>query len=182
MSLDKRQQASIRKGIRLGAVFKEQHPDIANDYRSGKGRRQIVRERNLADLHEVPEQVAVLAITYALRGYDGRYPIKCKSYTGLIEDGSELERLASQHRAQGPCLRAAYFVQGKKCTPWDDNELLYLVRRSKEKTSPQDLAVELNRNFHGGVDVRTPIMVDSQLYNLRRPGNRRFDKPFTDLS
>ncbi|MEK6964134.1 MAG: hypothetical protein AABX70_06925 [Nanoarchaeota archaeon] len=168
MPLDKQQQASFRKAIRLGAVLQREHPSIVNDYGQGESRREIVQEKGLAALYEVPEWLAVESITYTIRGYDGRYG--GDPYPGLINDESELERLASQHRAYGSRLRTApYSVRGKKCTPWSDDELRYLVKRSTERASNQEITDELNTTFHRSVAVRTINTVYHQRYNLCRP-------------
>jgi hypothetical protein len=89
------QMAAIGVIIPLGRRLQEDMPEVADDYRSGKSRRDVVAYRGIDDYFGVNPEIAMGILSLAIRGYGGssRY----EAYPGLIEDANELEELRISH-------------------------------------------------------------------------------------
>ncbi len=95
--LSPRQIAAINVAAKVGKLLQVEHPEIANLYREGHTRPEIVDLRGLNKVYGITPQNAVSAVCFALRGYDGND--RCEEYAGLLEE-SELATLCKEHRSE----------------------------------------------------------------------------------
>lgn len=88
----------IETSAKLGRILQEEHPEVAERYRNGERRVDIIKRLNLTDNYNVTYAVARAALGYALCGYDGYG--KEKAYAGLINE-EELSKLGEGNRKNG---------------------------------------------------------------------------------
>lgn len=117
--LDDQQKSAIRLSLRLGKVIQEKFPEVADDYRAGLSHTKLVATYGIQDLFGIDIKVAQEAVRRAIVGYAGDMEIasEVEPYRGLIEDTSELERIADEHhRAAGVAVGEAYGSRNGKIT------------------------------------------------------------------
>lgn len=91
-------ESAIKYALDIGMRLQSEAPQIADLYRRGMRQRDIALEINtlLEKLGATSADVKVRSVGFAIRGYaGGGYGIG--PFRGLIEDMSELERLAEAH-------------------------------------------------------------------------------------
>ncbi len=97
ISLDNRQVRIILWKIRVGRQIKKVFPEIAEDFRKGEKYRDIVVKYDLVSEFNIPEEVALGAIKYAIRGYNRELGAQAgEPYEGLVEDSEELKKLTKK--------------------------------------------------------------------------------------
>ncbi len=88
--------AGSKGAIKTGQKIKEDCPCIADMYTSGKTLPEIVLELDIVTKYDLTSPAtAASAVSYALRGHDGKYEIP--AYSGLIKDKTRLDQLAAEH-------------------------------------------------------------------------------------
>lgn len=95
--LTSEQVGAIRLSAEIGNDIRENHPEIAEEYRSGLTAPKLAAKYGFNLWYGVSLQIASYAVRNAIRGYSGRYS---DPYQGLIEDNSERESLARAHNRQ----------------------------------------------------------------------------------
>jgi transposase len=72
-------------------------------------------------------------------------------------------KIAGRLRKEGVPLprRTAGHIAGRRNQPWTQEEIEYLVRRRKDRATAEEIALELNRSFHG---------VQGMILTLRKEG------------
>jgi|SRR3989344_7119785 len=97
--LTRDQYTAIQGVINAGRKIAESHPEVAEHYISGRTQREIT---DLFDFQlkfpRLTRRNVQNAVSYALRGHQGNFDIP--AYDGLINDQSELERLAYEHHVE----------------------------------------------------------------------------------
>ncbi len=103
--LTQEQRRGIVGSVRVGYQLTTEHPQLADDYRSGMGVPDLVEKYQIKEQYNLKTHTAKNAIRYALKGYDGRYDgikhalkIGIDSYPGLLEDNEEARELGRLHR------------------------------------------------------------------------------------
>lgn len=96
--LSESQLRAIKKGASLGRTLQIEIPQIAQDYRNGLSKTQIIEKYGLMELYSLGFNVAQNAVRCHIGGHIGSLGIK--SYNGSIPQ-DELEILASEHQAIG---------------------------------------------------------------------------------
>ncbi len=85
------------RAISLGRILQEEHPEIRDMYREGKGHREIAHELGINSTFGVTERIAESSVYYALKGHTGVFRIR--AYEGLL--GSlELQSLGRNHHKE----------------------------------------------------------------------------------
>ena len=92
-----RQLGAIRLAAEIGDEIRKNHPEIAEEYRSGLTAPKLVAKYGFDRRYRVGRQVAIDAVRSAIRGYCGPYH---GHYEGLISDRSEREYLAFAHNSR----------------------------------------------------------------------------------
>lgn len=93
----KRSRKAIALAIDIGRKIQQEYPEIADDYRIGLSKPQIVRKYGLMFQYNITDSVAERAVDNALRGYGGELSVP--AYQGLIPQ-SDLELLCAQHQTR----------------------------------------------------------------------------------
>ncbi len=91
------QLRAIRLAAALGDDIRKNHPEVADEYRSGLTAPRLVEIHELDQLYEVSQLTAISAVRNAIRGYAG---LLYEQYPGLLADRSERESLALAHNRQ----------------------------------------------------------------------------------
>ncbi len=92
-----RQLGAIRLAAEIGDDIRRNHPEIAEEYRSGLTAPRLVAKHGFDRRYGVGRQVAIDAVRSAIRGYYGHCH---EHYEGLIADRSERECLAFAHNSR----------------------------------------------------------------------------------
>ncbi len=185
MKYDAKQIIAIQQAINLGRKLQEDIPQIAEDYRNRKNKRQIIGEYKIPEIYNVNEKIAFVAVGYALRG-NTRF-VKTKQYEGLITDSSELEKLCSEHQRDNlekikKDLNNEYLQRGARNSNltqgkvlWSDRERNFVYQLSKKaeykiKTIKNSvlIAKEINRRFHNNQQVRTVSAINNLLTHYKK--------------
>ena len=102
-SLTVEQLVAIRRSGEVGKRLQEDFPEIADRYRNGMTQPEISLEYCIQELYDTTSRdVARIAISYALRGYD----FGGISYPGLIEADEERRNIGLEHNRENG--KAAY--------------------------------------------------------------------------
>ena len=89
---------NLKAAVELGSILREAIPAISQEYREGLYLKEISAKHYVASKYAVNQQVARLAVYYALGGWNYNKEIPTvSSYEGLIEK-TELETLVKQHQ------------------------------------------------------------------------------------
>lgn len=95
-----RQKLVIGLNIELGRTLHVTHPEIAELYRQGHTRSDIADELGVSGVYGVSKNVAISAVGFALRGYEGHLEwVSLDRYNGLLSD-EELDRIAIEHNRE----------------------------------------------------------------------------------
>ena len=95
--LTSHQLGAIRLAAEIGDEIRKNHPEIADEYRSGMTAPKLVTKHGFDRRYGVGRQVAIDAVRNAIRGYSGHCH---EHYLGLIADRSEREFLAFAHNSR----------------------------------------------------------------------------------
>ena len=76
---------AVAVAIDLGETLQVDHPEMGDMYRSGVIQEDIAQRLNVSLEHGVGEDVARIAVGYALRGYEGLLP-RVGMYSGLLNN------------------------------------------------------------------------------------------------
>ena len=106
----RKQMTAIKMSADLGKRLQAEHPEIAGSYREGRFLREIVDMYDLNSKYGVNDGIAMQAIKYALRGYEG---IITGEYSGLIEE-DELRELCLKHKSRnGSAIGENLYSEGR---------------------------------------------------------------------
>jgi hypothetical protein len=95
--LTREQVGAIRLIAAIGEDIRNNHPEIAEDYRNGLTAPKLVAIHGFEHCYGVSRNIAIDAVRSAIRGYSGYY---YEPYQGLIADRSERESLALAHNRE----------------------------------------------------------------------------------
>jgi hypothetical protein len=95
--LTSQQQGAIRLAAAVGHDMQKDHPEIAEEYRSGVTAPKLVARHGFDHRYGVNWRAVIGAVRNAIRGYSGPY---YDPYQGLIANVSEREDLALAHNRQ----------------------------------------------------------------------------------
>lgn len=90
--------AAIRKSIHLGRMLIEEHPEIADLWRQGFSRPEIIRRLNIKQDYDVSEYIARGGVCRAIYGHEGGFDTE--SYEGLLPDAEERKRIFDEHHRE----------------------------------------------------------------------------------
>lgn len=88
------QLGAIRLAAGIGDEIRKNHPEIAEEYRSGLTASELVAMHGFDHRYGVSRRTATAAVRNAIRGYSG---YGHETYEGLIADRTERESLALDH-------------------------------------------------------------------------------------
>lgn len=193
--LTDRQKAGIRHVLEIGRDIQKRFSAIAEDYRHGMTQDKIMEKYKIIEVYGINIDIARLAVSSALRGYDGRLSeaTNVDPYSGLIEGKTELDAIAKDHRIAGAKKqldekrgihghtlkerkeigRLGAISQGSR--PYSEEEKS-LVRelaaqaeyQRKSRINAMKIAAEINRRLHGGKEVRDRFQIKKLHHLLKK--------------
>lgn len=105
--LSPQQITAIRKGVELGRILRDEHPEIKELYKlQGLSLTKISEELQIELEYGTSFRVAVSGVWYSLIGHKRGF--KIEPYEGLIIDEEELRQLGQDHKVKN------YYMLGKK--------------------------------------------------------------------
>jgi len=145
--MDRKIILAIKRGIKLGKVLRDEHPEIRNMYapdENGNVRHNqldIIKFLGLREEYRVTQRIAENAIGYALRGYKGREG----SYNGLAtqeemsrwyklhmkEEGRKKRENKVGFNSHSNEERRGFYLQGLKkmgFTLWNNDERMFAFK------------------------------------------------------
>ena len=96
--LSSEQLGAMKRSIRLGRQLQIDHPELLEMYKSKLTLQQIAEKIKVGAANGVTAEIAKVAVSYALRGHDGRFSIA--AYAGMAPE-EELDRMEREHRVEG---------------------------------------------------------------------------------
>ena len=153
-SLTGEQLFAIRRSGEVGKRLQEDFPEIADEYRNGMTMSEISLEYCIQDLYDASREVARIAISYALRGYD----FGGISYPGLIEADEERRNIGLKHNRENG---KATYEMGKGVHGLTAEQLSENSRKGGEAS------YEMGKGIHGmTTEQRTEH--SKALYEMRK--------------
>ena len=183
------QITSIKIGVQIGKDLQGLYPEIAEDYRKGMTYKEIVKKYNITEQFELSERTSQTAVRFSIRGIVEIFGLE--SYSGLITDEEELERLAKTHKIEGG---KRLYEQGKGIhgkseeemreagkmsaisrgqTLWtelEEKRVLEIHKEIGEKVYGKNvkIAKRINQEFYKGGKVRTSNSIVRKIQKLSK--------------
>ena len=132
--LTPKQYGAIRRSIILGRTLQNNHPEIADFYRSGYTLNQIVNNLNIKNIYGVSDSIAWSGVRNAIAGNNGFLTMNIDGYEGLIND-EERERLGMEHMLEGAILAGQKTHEERKGIHSLSSEEREKIGRKAYKTS-----------------------------------------------
>lgn len=182
--------SAIRTSIELGFKLRFEHPEIREMYRNDMSYSDIAKRLNITELYEVSERVAIVSLSYAIRGCKGG--LRIPAYCGLIEDEAELEKLCQSHKSGLESKWEIFREAGLKSVVsrgqvmWSErkgkrlSEIEYLRKLLSSPSfrhhttqfrgllNRRLIKIEVNRKYHNGEPIRTDSAIRCAIERVRK--------------
>lgn len=180
------QKEGLRRSIELGRRIQRDYPKVAEMYEDlciGG----ISRALDIAREYGVSEEIAQSGIRRAIKGHNGK--LRINAYLGLLDEETyrELgkkhlrngaENSAELHQINGTGIygmsekeridASHQAVRARGLEPWSQSEQIDAFYMYWMGFSKREIVVLLNKNYHGGRDVRNFKAVEKRIGKVRR--------------